>query len=113
MRSVNSVTVIWRKSDRSTRRARWRLRTISEVGLGSANPSGDSFILSSCACFAPMLFIGGDDALHQRMTDDVAFAELDHADAFDFAKRLLRLDESGLFVRREIDLGDVSSDDGF
>ena len=57
-----------------------------------------------------MFLIGGDDALDERMTDDVALGKFDEGDAFDGTQRLLRFDKAGFLVRRQIDLRDVASD---
>jgi hypothetical protein len=45
------------------------------------------------------------------VADDVAAVELDEGDAFDFAEDFAGLDESGLAVGGEVDLGEVAGDD--
>ena len=58
-----------------------------------------------------MILVGADDALDEGMTDDVALGEFDDGDAFHGLEGVLGLDEAGLFVGGEIDLGDVAGDD--
>ena len=45
-----------------------------------------------------MLFVGGDDALHQRMAHHVASGEFHNGDAFDVPQRAMRFDQAGMFV---------------
>jgi hypothetical protein len=60
-----------------------------------------------------MLLVGGNDALNQRVADDIALGELNNRDTFGVFQRLVRLNEPGPLLRREIHLGFVASDDGF
>src|SRR5439155_24950588 len=77
-----------------------------------ASPSPPAYHGPSCS-LAAVLFVGGDDALHQGMSDDVSLGDLNHADPFDAPQGMLRLDQSGFLVRRQIDLSDVAGNDRF
>ena len=59
-----------------------------------------------------MRLVGSDDALNERMADYVAFVEFHDGDAVNTLQRGMRFHQSGMLVRREIDLGDVAGDDG-
>src|SRR5690349_24490443 len=58
-------------------------------------------------------FVRLDDLLHERMPHHVLLVEMNERDALDVANHLHGLDEARLARRRQIDLRDVSSNDGF
>jgi hypothetical protein len=58
-----------------------------------------------------MLFVSRDDALYERVADDVAFAELNNGDAFGVFEHTMRLEQAGMFVRRQINLRFIAGDD--
>src|SRR5262245_49303583 len=58
-------------------------------------------------------FVRLDDLLHERVPHHVLFIEMNERDALDVANNLHGLDQARLACRRQIDLRDVSSDDGF
>src|SRR5579859_541803 len=60
-----------------------------------------------------VFFVGANDALDEVVANDVFFAELGAADAFDFAANFERFDEAAAFAGRQIDLRGVAGDDGF
>jgi hypothetical protein len=41
---------------------------------------------------AAMLFVGRNDALHERMADDIAFAKFDNGNAFGVLEGAMRLE---------------------
>src|SRR6266496_102886 len=92
--SASKARAMRRSCLRLTGRARWRLRRIS------------SFIT-----FAAMLLVGADDALNERMAYHVASAELDDRNPVHSLERAMGLDQSGVFVGRQIDLGLVAGHD--
>src|SRR6185503_11385373 len=58
-------------------------------------------------------FIGPNDTLNQRMSDYIAFVEVNERDSLDAGNHVSRLDEARHFSKRKIDLRDVASDDSF
>src|SRR5207302_9585114 len=62
---------------------------------------------------AAMLFVSRNDPLHQRMADNVTFREFDDSNAFGVAQNAMCFEQSGLFVRGQIDLGLVPGDNCF
>src|SRR6185503_9172268 len=58
-------------------------------------------------------FVRLHDLLHERVPHHVLFIEMNERDALDVANDLHGLDEARLACRRQIDLRDISSDDGF
>src|SRR5689334_21267367 len=60
-----------------------------------------------------MFLVGGNDALDGRVADDIALGELDDGDAFNGAQGLLRFNEAGFLIWRQIDLSDVAGDNSF
>src|SRR5688572_4259274 len=59
------------------------------------------------------VFIGVDDALHERVAHHVLGAEARERDASRFFQHFLGVDEAALLAAREIDLGHVAGDDAF
>src|SRR3954467_3615175 len=57
-------------------------------------------------------FVRLDDLLHERMPHHVLFVEVNERDALDVANHFHGFDETRLSSRRQIDLRDVSGDDG-
>ena len=57
-----------------------------------------------------VLAVGGDDALHELVADDVVGAEADEADVGDRGEDLADDDQAGALVARQVDLGDVAGD---
>src|SRR5207244_10652771 len=93
-RPVSNARATRRSRGRFTQRARWRLRRVSSL-------------IAPAAVF----LVGADDALDERMADHVVPGEFDDGDALDVFQRVVRFDQSGMFVGRQIDLRDVTGDD--
>src|SRR5207253_8205539 len=83
---------------------RWRLATTISNSPGMA-----LFAWGGAAMF----FVGGDNALDQRVAHDIAFFEADHGDTFDFGERLGGFDKAGFLVVWQIDLSRVAGDHRF
>src|SRR4051812_108604 len=60
---------------------------------------------------ASVVFVGGDDSLHERMADDIAFSKLNNGDALNAVQNANSFDEAGAFVTGQIDLRGVAGDD--
>lgn len=58
-----------------------------------------------------IVVVGFDDALHERMADDIRAAKGVDVDPVDVAKDVADLEEARLFGAGEIDLRDVAGDD--
>ena len=58
-----------------------------------------------------MQLVGGDDALHQGMSHDIAFAELHEREPVDVFQRMRGFDNAGLLVIRQVDLRGIAGDD--
>ena len=58
-----------------------------------------------------MNFVGANDPLDQRMPNYIAFAELNNRDTIHAPQCAMRLQQPGVFVRRQINLRFVSGDD--
>src|SRR5829696_6767475 len=56
------------------------------------------------------LAVGGDDALHELVADDVLAAEADEVDVLDLIEDVADLDQSGPRTLLQIDLSDVAGD---
>src|SRR5262245_25507679 len=95
-KSARRKAVTRRSRGELTWRVRWRLRRTSSV-----------------MAFAAMFLVGADDALDERMTDHVAAGKLDDGDAVHIPQRVMGLDETGMFVRRQVDLRFIPRDDRF
>ena len=67
----------------------------------------------SGARFTPVLLVGGNNALDQRVTNDIATRKLDNSNAFSVPQSTVRFEETGLLVCREVDLRFVPSNDCF
>src|SRR5580704_10209232 len=59
-----------------------------------------------------ILLIGADDLLYQVVAHDIFFCEVGDADLVDFAADFQRLNQPGFLARRQVDLRDVTGDDG-
>ena len=51
-----------------------------------------------------MLFVGADDALHQRMPHHITLGELADGDALGVAQRAMCFDQPRMLIARQIDL---------
>ena len=60
-----------------------------------------------------MLFVRGNDALHQGMPDHVAFLKLDNRDAIHTSENASRLEQTRMFMPWQIDLRGITSNHGF
>ena len=60
-----------------------------------------------------VFLVGADDALDEVVADDIFFAELGAADAFDPAADFKSFNEAAAFAGRQINLRDVAGDDSF
>jgi hypothetical protein len=56
--------------------------------------------------------IGGDDVLHEAMTNNVFFTEVDKLNAVDITKNLLRLFQAGAGACGQIDLRNIACNHG-
>src|SRR5437016_14317701 len=54
--------------------------------------------------------VGLDDHLHQFVTHDVLFAEVDEVNALNAGQYLLSFDQAAALARRKIDLGYIAGD---
>src|SRR5438876_9425555 len=95
-RSVRRTHVTRRSKEELTARVRWRFRRTSSV-----------------MALAAMFLVSADDALDQRMTDNVAAGELDDGHTVHIRQRVMGLDQPGMFVRWKVDLRFITRHHGF
>src|SRR5512147_1287409 len=81
----------------------------SEAALGS--PRRGTANCTTTLFFRRVLFVGIDDARHQRVAHHVLRAELRERDAAHAVEDAARLDQAALAAAREVDLRDVAVND--
>src|SRR5438093_134679 len=84
-----------------------RLRSPGTSERSMSVPSG---FVGVRAVAALGLAVGGDDALHELVPDDVLAAEADEVDVLDPGEDVAHLDQSRLRALLQVDLGDVTGD---
>src|SRR5215813_2422845 len=85
--------------------------TKSSAGLAIRLPELEWLLAREVLCIVRLVCT--NDALNERMTNDISLVEVDKRNALHARDHITRFDQTRHLTQRKIDLGDVSSDYSF